>query len=233
MFTVSSRSIWRTFTNGLIKQRRSSGRDPSQIRLVGVTKYVSAATAAELATLGLTDLGESRPQALWEKADAITEPSSILWHLVGSLQRNKIRRTLPLVHLIHSVDSLRLLEAIDRIAAEQQRIVDALMEVNVSGEANKQGLEPDQVSAVLDRAALLESVHVRGLMCMASLECGEAETHRQFASLRQLRDRLRSSAPDSIALHELSMGMSDDFEIAIAEGATIVRIGSILFEGMM
>jgi pyridoxal phosphate enzyme (YggS family) len=200
------------------------------IRLVAVTKYVGPEIAAGLVSLGLTDLGESRPQTLWEKAELIP-PGAVRWHLVGPLQRNKIRRTLPLVHLIHSVDSLRLIEAIDRIAAElQQRVVDILLEVNVSGDANKQGLAPDAVGPLLDQALGFQSVRIRGLMCMGGLESTPDRTQREFALLRDLRDRLRPNYGGNVSLNELSMGMSDDFELAIAEGATIVRLGSILFD---
>ena len=186
----------------------------------------------ELAAAGCTDLGESRPQELWHKAGELASASgahAIRWHLVGHLQRNKIRRTLPLVSLIHSVDSLRLLEAID---AEWQTLtassnkppkpVRILLEVNTSGEAAKHGLAPDEVEPLLAAATRFPRVEICGLMTMAALEGGPAVAARNFATLRQLADRLR--------LKERSMGMSGDFEAAIAEGATIVRIGSALWE---
>lgn len=207
---------------------RAAGRQRRDIRLVAVTKYVDAAVAAELVALGCTDLGENRPQTLWEKAAAIPDPD-VRWHLVGPLQRNKIRRTLPLVSLIHSVDSFRLAEAIDRIARELNRSVDLLLEVNVSAEQTKQGLAVDQVETALLAIAGLPAVRVGGLMCMSGLQSNASQKRREFAGLRELRDTLQRTTPQGSQLRELSMGMSDDFEIAIAEGATLVRLGSVLF----
>jgi hypothetical protein len=192
-----------------------------------VTKYVGAGPAAELLAAGCTDLGESRPQELWTKAGGRTD---VRWHLVGHLQRNKVRRTLPLVTLIHSVDSERLLATIDEAGKDPPQCV--LLEVNTSGEAAKHGLAPDEVEPLLTAAARFSHVAVCGLMTMAALEGGPAAAARNFAALRELRDRLRPIAPDCVALDELSMGMSGDFEIAIREGATIIRIGTLLWENM-
>ena len=207
-----------------------SGRTADAILLVAVTKYVSAEVAAAVVEAGCPDLGESRPQELWAKAATLPDPA-IRWHMIGHLQRNKIRRTLPLVHMMHSVDSLRILEALELEAASQQRTLPALLEVNVSGDATKTGLPPEELEPVLERAATLRHVSIRGLMGMASLEGDNAAARRDFASLRELRDRLRANVAPSISLDELSMGMSGDFEIAIEEGATIIRPGSMLFEG--
>jgi pyridoxal phosphate enzyme (YggS family) len=215
----------------------SAGRRPNEISLVGVTKYVSPREAAELAAAGCTDLGESRPQELWSKAEALdragTSPSPIIrWHLVGHLQRNKIRRTLPLVTLIHSVDSERLLAAIDearREAGDKSPPVDVLLEVNTSGEGAKHGLAPKEVEPLVAAARKFPHVSIRGLMTMAALVGGPSVAARNFTSLRELRDRLVKNAPDCVHLDSLSMGMSSDFEIAIREGATIVRVGSALW----
>jgi pyridoxal phosphate enzyme (YggS family) len=242
----------------------STGRSPDEVRLVGVTKYVGAAEAAELAAAGCPDLGESRPQELWNKADALAQlqeragpssaPSSlpetppIHWHLIGHLQRNKIRRTLPLVTLIHSVDSERLLAAINTTLREGEApaepptvssrsaqpgphpLVNILLEVNTSGESAKHGLSPDAVEPLLAGAVRYPHVAIRGLMTMAALEGGKAVAARNFASLRELRERLKRVSPLNVQLDELSMGMSGDFETAVREGATIVRIGSLLWE---
>ncbi len=205
-----------------------SGREPQAVRLIAVTKYVDAATAAILVELGCLDLGESRPQLLWEKAATLNCPA-VRWHQVGPLQRNKIRRTLPIVSLIHSIDSFHLAHAVDRIANELARTIDILLEVNVSNEASKQGLAAAQVEPALVEIAALPSVRVIGLMCMSGLQSNAPEKQREFASLRDLRDRLQRVVPQGNQLRELSMGMSDDFESAIAAGATMVRVGSILF----
>jgi pyridoxal phosphate enzyme (YggS family) len=230
----------------IARAAEAAGRCADDITLVGITKYVGPREAAELAAAGCTNLGESRPQELWSKAEAlqrayapqneragVSPPPPIRWHLVGHLQRNKIRRTLPLVTLIHSVDSERLLAAIDqarRDADDKSPPVDVLLEVNTSGEAAKHGLAPEAVEPVLAAAPNFPHVAIRGLMTMAALEGGPAVAAQKFAALRQLRDQLKRNMPECVDLQSLSMGMSDDFEIAIREGATIVRIGSALWQ---
>jgi pyridoxal phosphate enzyme (YggS family) len=209
-----------------------SGRKPEQVRLIGVTKYVDANIARMLFDAGVADLGESRPQELWNKAEALAD-LRIQWHLIGHLQRNKVKRTLESVGLIHSVDSLRLLQEINAQGAGQARpVVDVLLEVNISGDVAKHGLRPDEIEPLIPEIAKLSHVAVQGLMTMSGLESTPEQTRHEFAALRELRDKLRSTATPNVALNELSMGMSDDFEIAIEEGATIVRVGSALFEGV-
>jgi PLP dependent protein len=208
-----------------------SGRQPGDIRLVGVTKYVDAAVTRALAEAGVADLGESRPQELWSKAEALAD-LPIRWHLIGHLQRNKVRRTLPVAHWIHSADSLRLLEEIDREAGTLGRLASVLLEVNISGESAKHGFAPEAMESLLPAIAALPHVAVRGLMAMGALEGGADRARRDFAAVRLLRDRLLPVCPAPITLAELSLGMSDDFEIAIEEGATIVRVGSALLEGI-
>jgi PLP dependent protein len=224
---------------------RRGGRTSNEITLVAVTKYVDLDIASQLIAAGCRDLGESRPQELWSKAESFGQTTSRLapdapvgaespvrWHLIGHLQRNKIDRTLPLASLIHSGDSLRSLEAIDQTASKSERRVPVLIEINISGDATKHGFQPAEVAPNLTSMAALASLQIRGLMCMASREGDLSQARREFASLRQLRDQLRSIAPPNIDLRELSMGMSGDFEVAIEEGATMVRIGSALFEGI-
>ncbi len=224
----------------IARAAESAGRTADEVRLVGVTKYVGSREAAELAAAGCLDLGESRPQELWKKAGEIaagtrspTAAPTIRWHLIGHLQRNKIARTLPLVSLIHSVDSERLLAAIHEAqatAGDSSPPVNVLLEVNASGEAAKHGLSPNDIERLLAAATSYRHVAIRGLMTMAALEGGESVAARNFASLRELRDRLIQNAPSCVSLSELSMGMSGDFEVAIKEGATIVRVGSALWQ---
>lgn len=217
-----------------------SGRPPEAVQLVGVTKYAPAEVTRALALAGLADLGESRPQSLWDKAAALAD-LPIRWHLVGHLQRNKVRRTLPLVSLVHSIDSRRLLTAIDEertLAAEtggytSVEPLSALLEVNISGDAAKHGFQPAEIEPLLAELPKFRHVRIGGLMAMAALEGGADRARQDFAALRQLRDRLQTLAPAEVSLAELSMGMSDDYEAAIEEGATIVRIGSALFEGVI
>lgn len=212
-----------------------AARKADEILLVGVTKYVELDLIRLLAAeTGVKHLGESRPQDLWRKMETLGD-SGVTWHLIGHLQRNKVRRTLalPWMAIIHSADSLRLLEEIDREATAIDRPVNVLLEVNVSGDAAKHGFRPDELAPLLPRIAELQNVYVLGLMTMASLEGGGDQARRDFASLRELRDRLTPNCPERIMLRELSMGMSGDFEIAIEEGATMVRVGSALFEGLV
>ncbi len=198
-----------------------AGRRRAEVTLVAVTKTVAAEVAALLPEMGVFDLGENRPQDLWRKAEAL--PKSIRWHQIGHLQRNKIDRTLPLVTMIHAVDSVPLLQALEAEAMAQQRETTVLLEVNASGEASKQGFAAAELPGLAPILRELKQIKVRGLMTMAALQ--DPETCRPtFIRLRELRDQL--------GLEHLSMGMSNDFEIAIAEGATIVRLGTVLFDGV-
>lgn len=206
-----------------------SGRMAEDVTLVAVTKYVTAEETAAVVATGCLDLGEARPQQLWSKAEALAQ-LPIRWHLLGHLQRNKIRRTLPLLSLLQSVDSRRLLDALAEEAALADRTLRILLEVNISGDASKTGLAPAELEPLLAHALTLPNLEVRGLMGMASLEGDDNAAREDFRNLRQLRDKLAASFAGKCTLAELSMGMSGDFEIAIEEGATMVRVGSVLFE---
>ncbi len=208
-----------------------AGRSPANVTLVAVTKTVPADVAALLPDLGVTDLGESRPQELWHKAASV--PAAVHWHLIGHLQRNKVERTLPLVRLIHSVDSWRLLEALDAAAANRTGPVDVLLEVNASGEAAKHGFAPGELDRTAQRLKGLDRVRVRGLMTMAAYEAKPERCRTTFVTLRELRDRLKATLPPPHDLAHLSMGMSNDFEVAVEEEATFVRIGTALFDGLV
>lgn len=206
-----------------------SGRDPASVQLVAVVKYAELAWIRKLVSLGMTTLAESRPQQLVERVPLF--PASVRWHMIGHLQTNKVRRVLPLVERIHAVDTLKLLEAIERIAVEENLSPQVLLEVNVSGEAAKQGFAPEELREKWDEAvAGLQRTTVRGLMTMAPNTEDLEDARRTFAGLRALRDELQGRG--GVALPELSMGMTNDFEVAIREGATHIRLGSALFEGL-
>jgi pyridoxal phosphate enzyme (YggS family) len=207
-----------------------SGRAADEVKLVAVTKFVSDAAVRALVEAGCQELGENRPQHLWEKVVRMAD-LPVRWHMIGTLQRNKVRRTLPLIEMLQSADNLPLVEAVERIAGDLSLRVPVLLEVNVSSEGAKHGFEPADIEPCLEPLARLEHLEVRGLMCMAGLEGGLERARRDFAALRELRDRLKPNCPDRVSLDELSMGMSGDFQVAIPEGATIVRIGSALFGG--
>jgi PLP dependent protein len=208
---------------------RRADRARSDVTLVAVTKTVGSETATLLHELGVDDLGESRPQELWKKAAAV---SGARWHLIGHLQRNKIDQTLPHAPLIHSIDSLRLLTAIDGSSARLGRCVDALLEFNLSREPQKHGFTVDDLPAIATAMRKLTHVRIRGLMTMAALSDDPERSRPVFAELRALRDRMRDQIATPQTLEHLSMGMSQDYEVAIEEGATLIRVGSALFEGL-
>ena len=203
-----------------------SGRTANDVQLVAVSKYVDAEMTDLLIQAGARVLGENRPQALDEKFQTINQPD-VTWHLIGHLQRNKVKKVVSQAALIHSVDSTRLIDAIDKSAADQELVAEVLLEVNVSGETAKHGFTTEEVAAALDHAYALSAIKVTGLMCMGGLASSANDVRFQFAQLRELRDRL-----DGEQLIHLSMGMSGDFETAIEQGATLVRVGSTLFQGV-
>jgi pyridoxal phosphate enzyme (YggS family) len=212
---------------------RRARRTRDEVLLVAVTKLASDRVAALLPGLGVFDLGESRPQELARKAAAL--PATVRWHQIGHVQRNKVGLIGPVVHRVHSVDSARLLEALAAEARRLGRMVPVLLEVNASREPAKHGFAPEELPGL---AAAVRSagdaLRVDGLMTMAAYGDDPEAARPTFAEVRGLRDRLRREwgwlGPD--ALPQLSMGMSGDFEVAVEEGATMVRVGSTLFEGL-
>jgi len=210
---------------------KSADRDVDDVTIVGVTKYVDAATTAMLVDAGCPTLGENRPQVLWQKAESEEFASlDVNWHMIGHVQRNKLRRMLRYRPMIHSVDSPRLLDAIADEANSLIEPIRVLLEVNISGEEAKTGMDAETLTQLLLREPM-PGVQICGLMAMAGWGTDASEAQRQFAKVRKLRDEL--SAKSGLGLNELSMGMSGDFVAAIAEGATMVRIGSRLFDGVI
>lgn len=215
----------------------AAGRAVADVHLVGVTKYVDVSAAVLVAGAGLHDLAESRPQSLWQKAEAFERLGlAVRWHLIGHLQRNKVRRTLSSVHLIHSLDSLRLLTSIDAEGQSAGVVTDVLFEVNLTGRPARTGFRLDDLPAACEAAQDAAGVRLRGLMAMASPQSGESSTESspraEFSRLRKAAESLRRTHRVAEHLTELSMGMSGDFREAILEGSTIVRIGSALWEGV-
>jgi len=208
-----------------------SGRTAADVTLVAVTKSIAAGTIRPLAAAGCLDFGESRPQELWSKAESLAD-LPIRWHFIGHLQRNRVEGTLAVATRIHSVDGLRLLAAIDAAAAALNRRVSVLLEINISGDSAKHGFMPAEMPQRVREAAAYSHVQIRGLMGMAGIMGGIERARRDFRALREVRDQLRGLNVAGLTLDELSMGMSDDFEVAVEEGATIVRVGSALFAGV-
>ncbi len=210
----------------------ASGRDPSEVQIVGVSKYVDAPIAVQLAQAGCEILGENRPQHLWAAAEHFrAETVPVKWHMIGHLQRNKIRRTLPLLDCLHSLDSSRLANAIHEELDASDARLKVLVEVNVTDDAEKTGLAPNQIHDFLASLTKLPRLEVCGLMAMTTLGAGSDQARREFDSVRQMRDQLQTAVGKQFDLSELSMGMSGDFPEAIAAGATLVRIGTRLWEG--
>lgn len=213
----------------------ASGRQADDIRLVAVSKYVDVDVIRALVGAGCDILGENRPQQLWRRAaelEHLQMETGFQWHMIGHLQRNKVARTLPLVTLVHSIDSSRLLAAVNNTSAASNAVTRCLLEINISGDEAKHGFAPHDLVALLPTLSDFPHVRVEGLMGMASLESHDERARGDFAALRELRDQRQADCPPGIDLRELSMGMSRDFVVAIEEGATIVRVGSALFAGL-
>lgn len=204
-----------------------AGRKPSDITLCAVTKTVTAAEAKEVMDAGVLTLGENRVQSLLEKYEILKDEPC--WHLIGHLQTNKVKYIADKVSLIHSVESVKLAEEIDRKFKETGRIADILIQVNVSGEESKFGITPDESFCLAEEICGMENVRIKGLMTMAPLTATPDECRKYFCELRKLSEKLADRKYETVEMRHLSMGMSGDYREAIMEGATIVRVGSALF----
>jgi PLP dependent protein len=201
------------------------GRDPGDVTIVAVNKTVGVEEVTAALAAGVRDFGENRVQEFLGKYGLFPEAR---WHFIGTLQTNKVKDVVGKAHLIHSVDSMRLLSHIERRAAERGVIQPVLLQVNISGEHAKHGLTVADLPDAIREASRMDSIEVRGLMTMAPLARAE-DVRWVFRELREARDSLRATLPDRVELEHLSMGMSGDFRVAVEEGATIVRIGRALF----
>lgn len=207
-----------------------AGRGPEDVTLIGVAKQHSADAVIEAVAAGLCDVGENFAQEAREKIPKVNAAlaqrglAPPRWHFLGQLQRNKVRLVMPLFHCVHTVDRLELAQELSRRAGAASRAVEVLLQVNVDAEPQKGGAEPSELRALFDRVRCLPALHVRGLMTIPE---PRAAMRPAFARLRSLRDDLARASGAELPV--LSMGMSDDFEAAIAEGATCVRIGTALF----
>ena len=198
---------------------------------MAVTKKSSPEWIRALLACGVYDLGENYPQELWKKSEALADQvASIRWHLIGHLQTNKVKKTLPLVEMIHSVDSLKLLKVLNEAGEGLVDRPSVCLQVNTSGEDTKHGWSADEIVKDAESIAACRSIPVVGLMTMAALGGTDENARACFARLNETRNLLRQKT--GLALPELSMGMSGDFELAILEGSTLVRVGTALFEGL-
>jgi PLP dependent protein len=204
-----------------------SGRSRTDVQLVAVSKFHPVSMIQELYDLGVRDFGESRVQELLEKREQL--PRDINWHFIGPLQSNKAKYLAPFVHLIHAVESVSGIEELEKQATVSETEIGVLLQINISNEDQKHGVDERELLLLVDK--LIDGYHLnlRGLMGMASLEANPENTREQFRRLKLLHTKIRTTFPHIASFTELSMGMTNDFEIAIEEGSTIVRIGSALF----
>jgi pyridoxal phosphate enzyme (YggS family) len=219
-------------------------REPSEVTLVAVTKYAAPEQVREILQLGVGDLGESRVQQLTQRAAQLNEfharrlahgdgvvSEKLRWHMIGHLQRNKIKQLLPVVSVIHSIDSLRLAEELDAQAAKVQKRLPVLMQVNASEEASKAGVAVGASVHLAEQIDSMPNLQLIGLMTMAELTDDEKRIRHAFTRTREIFEEMKWHKIGGTSLRHLSMGMSHDYELAILEGATMVRVGSALFGG--
>ena len=204
-----------------------AGRDPGEIKLVAVSKTIESARIQEAIEAGVTILGENYVQEAREKIGEIGH--GVQWHMIGHLQKNKARHAVTLFDYIHSIDGIPLAQEVDRRAAQKGIRVRALVEVNLSGEASKFGIGSEAVMDLVRHVALLKHISIEGLMTMPPYFDEPEKARPYFIRLRELRDRIREEGIEGVRMDELSMGMSGDFEVAIEEGATMVRVGTAIF----
>jgi len=215
---------------------RSAGRDPSSVRLVAVSKTFPIESIADAFAAGQRDFGENRVQEALQKVEQAalqkidrSADQSIRWHLLGHLQTNKARKAAPAFAMIQSVDSVELIHKLDQAAADTQHAPELLIQVDLAGEATKFGVPPNEMPRLFDAAAACRAAKVVGLMTLPPFPETTEDSRPWFRQLRELRDQWQASGVPASMLRELSMGMSGDFEVAVQEGATIVRVGTAIF----
>ncbi len=204
------------------------GRDPVEVTLVAVAKTFPAETVREVVQAGVGDIGENYVQELQHKRDVLGD-KGIRWHFVGHLQGNKARMVAPFAHLIHAVDSVALARELDRRVREAGRVQDVLIEVNTTGEGSKFGVRPDGAASLVRSMQPLPNLRIAGLMTIGPFLPDPEGSRPMFRLLRELRDSIAAVPQDNVTMRHLSMGMTGDFEVAIEEGATIIRIGTAIF----
>jgi pyridoxal phosphate enzyme (YggS family) len=204
-----------------------SGRAPGSVRIVVASKTQPVELIERVIAAGASDIGENYVQEAAAKAPRL--PATVRWHMIGQLQRNKARRAVDLFDLIHTLDSVVLGQTMSRHGEQRGRAVRVLIEVNVGGESSKNGVAPDAAPALVAALGDQSFLRVEGLMAVPPAATSAESVRPYFRQLRALRDQLAAAAPENAPMQELSMGMSDDFEVAIEEGATLVRIGRAIF----
>jgi len=206
---------------------KRSGRHPEDVTLIAVSKTKPVSMLQEIYDLGIRQFGENKVQELTDKYEKL--PKDISWHMIGHLQRNKVKYLIGKTTLIHSVDSLRLAEAIEAEAAKKNCLVDVLIEVNVAGEESKFGISPEEVLPLVEQIARFRHIKIKGLMTIAPFVENAEENRQYFVKLRKLSVDIAAKNIDNVSMRILSMGMTNDYEVAIEEGATMVRVGTGIF----
>lgn len=204
-----------------------ASRNPKDIQLIAVTKTVDVDVIKKAIEFGITDVGENKVQELTRKYEEIG--SVVKWHLIGHLQRNKVKYIIDKVDLIHSLDSYRLAEEINKKAREIDRVIECLLQVNVSGEETKYGVDTEGAKKLIKEVSMLKNVKIVGLMTMAPYVENQEETRQYFRDLKVLSEEISEMKLENVEMKHLSMGMSNDFDIAVEEGATLIRVGSSIF----
>ena len=202
-------------------------RNREDVTLIAVSKTKPVETLQEAYDLGVRVFGENKVQELVDKYEVL--PKDIHWHMIGHLQRNKVKYIIDKVDCIHSVESIRLAETIEKEAAKHERIIDVLVEVNVAGEDSKFGLSPEEVPAFVEEIAKFPHIRVKGLMTIAPFVENPEENRPIFKVLKELSVDIASKNIDNVSMNVLSMGMTNDYQVAIEEGATMVRVGTGIF----
>ncbi len=211
----------------IAESARKAGRSPEEILLLAVTKTVPAERIKEAYDNGLKACGENRVQEYMAKVDVL--PQDIDWHIIGRLQRNKVKYIAGKVDLIHSLCAENVADEIQRISENRDCITDCLIEVNVTGEESKDGVSPNELDRFIDYVSRLDRIRVKGLMTIGRFSPDPEDARAAFAELREIYDRLSSTKTDRFMMDYLSMGMSGDYQVAIEEGSNIVRVGSAIF----
>ncbi|HEM5293003.1 TPA: YggS family pyridoxal phosphate-dependent enzyme [Streptococcus suis] len=212
--------------SAVAKAAEKAGRPSESVKVIAVTKYVDSSIANQLMNTGITHIGENRVDQFLEKYNALAD-KQLTWHLIGTLQRRKVKDIIPFVDYFHALDSVKLAQEIDKRAT---KIVKCFLQVNVSGEESKHGFAVSEIDAALAEISLLENIELVGLMTMAPIDATDDELDEIFSKMQEIQEELATRNLPRMPFTELSMGMSGDFERAIAHGATYVRIGSAFFE---
>ncbi len=218
---------FRTVTDRIASAAKRAGRDPSAIRLIVVTKTVDVESIRQAVAAGATILGENRVQEAKEKIEQLGKIAR--WHLIGHLQTNKAKYAVKLFDLIHSVDDLELAKELDKQAAKIGKVQDVLIEVSIAGEAAKAGVAIRDVTTLVRETAKLKNIAIMGLMTMPPYSEDPEDSRPFFRKLRELAETVIKEDIPGVSMKELSMGMSNDFEVAVEEGATMVRVGTAIF----